>query len=250
MDWLWQGLLMVGIGAVAGILNTLAGGGSLLTLPLLIFLGLPPALANGTNRVALVLQNVSAVSGFRRQGVFPRELMLLCTPPALLGSLLGARLAVGIDGALFKQILAGIMFGVLLLMALDPAKRIRQQGRELTGLRRAALVVLFFFIGIYGGFVQAGVGFLFITGLLLFGIDLVRINAVKVFVILLYTLLALAVFAWHGEVDWGLGLLLGVGNAAGGWLGSHLAVKKGHAWLRRVVFVTVAAFAVKLLLST
>lgn len=249
MEFALQAVVMAAVGLVAGILNVLAGGGSLLTLPMLIFLGLPPAVANGTNRVALVMQNISAVSGFRKQGVFPKELIWLCTPSALVGAFVGAQLAIDIDGELFKKILAGIMIGVLVLMALDPAKRIRVEGVQFTPLRKVALAITFFFVGIYGGFVQAGVGFLFITGLLMHGIDLVRINAVKVFVILLYTLLALGVFAWHGQVNWLLGVILGVGNAGGAWIGSHLAVSKGHGWIRKVVFVTVAAFALKLLLE-
>ena len=249
MDWLWQGALILAIGFASGVLNALAGGGSLLTLPLLIFLGLPPAVANGTNRVALIMQNVAAVEGFRRRGVFPKQLMLLCTPAALVGSVIGARLAVGIDGELFKKILAGIMIGVVVLILLDPARRLRLQERALGVGQKLALSLAFFAVGLYSGFVQAGVGFTIITTLLLFGIDLVRINAVKVFVVLLCMVPALAVFAGYGEVDWLLGLVLGIGNAAGGWYGARLAVDKGHAWIKRVVVVTVVLFAIKLLLG-
>lgn len=242
-----QAAALLAVGFVSGFLNILAGGGSLLTLPLLIFLGLPAAVANGTNRIGILCQNLFAVASFRRQGVFPLGLSLFCAAPALVGSYLGATLAVDIDELLFRRLLAGIMLGVLLFTLFDPLKHRRTEALSITPLRAAALLISFFAIGLYGGFVQAGVGFLIIPALLVHGLDLVRTNAVKIIVILLFTLPALAVFMWHGQVDWPLGLVLAAGNAAGGWVASHLAVKKGHDWIKRVVSLTVLAFALKLL---
>lgn len=240
--------LLVLVGGVAGFVNILAGGGSLLTLPVLIFLGLPAATANGTNRVAIFFQNIFAISGFRRRGVFPARLALLCTPPALLGSYFGANLAIDIDDALFEKLLALIMIGVLVITAVDPVRRFRFDAeRPLTPLRTALLMAIFFLVGIYGGFVQAGVGFLIISGLLLYGLDLVRINAVKVIVIFAFTVVALGVFVVHDQIDYGLGLALAAGNSAGGWIATHMAVKKGHDWIRRIVTLTVVVFALKLL---
>ena len=80
------------------------------------------------------------------------------------------------------------------------------------------------------------------------GLDLVRGNAVKVFVVLFYTIAALAVFIWHGQVDWRLGCALAAGNALGGWLGTRLAITKGHDWIRRLVLVVVVLFALRLIL--
>jgi uncharacterized membrane protein YfcA len=245
----WQIPLLAVIGVVAGILNVVAGGGSLLTLPLLLFLGLPAPVANGTNRIAIFCQNIFAMRSFRQQGVFPLRLALLCTLPALFGSYLGASLAVNINDTLFRQLLAGVMIGVLLLTALDPAKRWRRNELPMTRLRLGVLLLTFFVVGVYGGFVQAGVGFIIIAGLLPHGLDLVRINAVKVIVIFAFTIVALAVFISHGQVDYGLGLALAVGNSIGGVIGSHLAVKKGHVWLQRVVSITVLVFALKLLIG-
>jgi len=240
-------LLLFGVGLVAGVLNVLAGGGSLLTLPVLMFLGLPAATANGTNRVAILAQNAVAVRGFQRKGMVPWRLALLCTVPALAGSVLGARWAVDVDDTLFRRILALVMLGVCVVMIADPARRLRFDPARLGPARVAVLVVSFFAIGVYGGFIQAGVGFLIITGLLLHGLDLVRINAVKVFLVGSYTVTALAVFVLHGEVDWPLGLALAAGNSLGGWLGARLAIAKGHAWIRRLVVAAVVVFAVKLL---
>lgn len=245
----WQYPTLILLGGVAGFLNVLAGGGSLLTLPFLIFLGLPAAVANGTNRVAIFFQNIFAISGFRRQGVFPVRLALLCAVPAMLGSYLGANLAVTIDDRLFKHLLAVIMIGVMIFTAIDPMKRMRLQEERMTPLRIAVLVVSFFGVGIYGGFVQAGVGFIIISALLAHGLDLVRINAVKVFAIFTFTLVALAVFIAHGEVNYGLGLALAVGNSIGGWIATHVAVKKGHDWIKKIVTITVFLFAIKLIFS-
>jgi len=241
-----QMLLLVAVGVVAGILNVLAGGGSLLTLPLLIFMGLPAPIANGTNRIAILCQNVVAVGGFKKQGVFPAKLALLCTVPALIGSIIGAQLAIDISEELFKQILAAVMIGVIILMVFDPNKRLKFDEQHMTPLRTVLLLLSFFFIGIYGGFIQAGVGFLIMSGLLVHGLDLVRINAVKVFVVLFYTIAAMAVFIWHDQVNYPLGIALAVGNSAGGWIGSHLAVKKGHDWIKRLVIIVVVIFAIKL----
>ncbi|PLY02093.1 MAG: integrase [Desulfuromonas sp.] len=245
----WQIPLLAGVGLIAGILNILAGGGSLLTLPVLIFVGLPASTANGTNRIAIFCQNIFAMNGFRKRGVFPLKLALICTMPALLGSYFGATLAINIDDALFKKILALIMIGVMIFTALDPVKKLKVEEEKISGGRLILLLVTFFGVGVYGGFVQAGVGFIVIAGLLLHGLDLVRINAVKVIVIFAFTVVALSVFIYHGEVDYSLGLALAAGNSLGGIIGTRLAVEKGHDWLKKFVTVTVLVFAVKLLIG-
>lgn len=247
-SYIWQLPVLFGVGVVAGILNVLAGGGSLLTLPLLIFMGLPGAVANGTNRIAIFFQNIFAIRGFRQRNAMPMQLALLCTPPALIGSWVGANMAVTMDDQMFKRILAMIMIGVLIFTAVDPMKRLRSGTMELTFARKLFIVVSFFFVGIYGGFVQAGVGFIIITALLLHGLDLVQVNAVKVFVIFAYTFIALGVFIYHGQVDYMLGIALAVGNSVGGTVGAKLAVDKGHDWIKKVVTATVLIFALKLLL--
>ena len=246
--YLWQIPTLAVVGVLAGFLNVLAGGGSLLTLPLLIFFGLPAATANGTNRIAIFCQNIFAITGFKRQGVFPIRLALLCTPPALVGSYIGAQLAVTVDEMLFRRLLALVMVVVLLFMVIDPMKRLHRPEMPMTPVRLAVLLVSFFGIGVYGGFVQAGVGFLIITGLLVHGLDLVRTNAVKVLVIFAFTAVALGVFVAHGQVDYVLGFALAAGNSMGGWFASHLAVKKGHEWIKRFVIATVLIFALRLLL--
>lgn len=237
-------------GAISGFINILAGGGSLLTLPILIFLGLPAATANGTNRIAILIQSLAGVAGFHQLKVFPWRIGLLAAVPALLGALVGANLAVDISDAVFKQILAGLMLAMLILISFDPSKRLRENRRPVTGLWRVWFTLGFFGVGIFGGFIQAGVGFLIITLMLLAGFDLVVTNAVKVLVTMIFTIAALAVFILNGEMNYLLGVSLGAGSAVGGWLSTRFAVRKGHAWVRAFVMMMVAIFAAKLLLDS
>ena len=250
MENLWEIPLILVTGVFAGFLNTVAGGGSLLTLPVLIFLGLPPATAaNGTNRVAVFIQNASAIMGFRRKGVSDFSYSVLLTLPALVGAWFGAQIAVETDEVVFNRVLASIMIAVLLLTLLNPTKKLQSETANLSIARKIIGMLVFFFVGIYGGFIQAGVGFIIIASLTLTnGFDLVRTNAIKVFVIFFYTIIALIAFIRY--VDWPLGLTLAVGNATGAWIGSHWAVDKGDKWIRVVLIVAVVAFAIGLVWKT
>jgi uncharacterized membrane protein YfcA len=239
--------VLFGVGIFVGFINILAGGGSLLALPVLIFLGLPATVANGTNRIAILIQNLAAIVGFHQHKVFPWRISLLAAIPAISGSLLGANLAVNISEALFKQILAATMIAVLILTIFDPIKKIRTTPQSLAGLRLAIFILGFFGAGVFGGFIQAGVGFLIISVMLVTGFDLVATNAVKVLVTFIFTIAALMVFIAHGQVDYLLGTSLGLGSAVGGLLGTRVAVKKGHRWIRAFVIVMVVLFSIKLL---
>ncbi len=245
----WIGyLLLFAAGGVAGTLNVIAGGGSFLTLPVLIFLGLPPGVANGTNRVAILLQNVGAVWSFERFGVLDKKSLLWAAVPATLGAIPGTWLALAISDRAFQKTLAFLMVAITLWTLWSPGGKLRLHPASRG--RTAVLAAGFFAAGVYGGFVQAGVGFLVLAVTTAAGLDLVRGNAVKVLSILCFTALSLALFAWQGRVDWLLGLCLAGGNVLGGLLGVRLTVLKGHDWLRHVVTATILVFAVKLWFST
>jgi uncharacterized protein len=230
-------------GLVAGALNVVAGGGSFLTLPLLIFLGLPAGVANATNRVGIFLQNIGAVWTFDRQGVLDRGSVLWAAVPSTLGSVLGTALALKISDQGFEKLLAAFMILLTLFSFWSPRPRLAEPSRN----QRIFLGLAFFVVGVYGGMIQAGVGFLMLAATSLVGIDLVRGNAIKVLSALCFTTLSLIVFAYYGKIDWPAGLALGLGNFAGGFLGAHITIAKGHAWLRAVVSATVILFAIKLL---
>jgi uncharacterized membrane protein YfcA len=247
MDHWSSYLLLFGVGSVAGVLNVVAGGGSFLTLPVMIFLGLPPTLANGTNRVGVVLQNVGAVWSFRRHGMIDWSYLLWAALPAMVGAILGSWVALSVGDALFQRILAFLMIAVTLWTLWDPLKKL-QLGAAASSQTPvvAVLAVGFFLSGVYGGFVQAGVGFVILATTSLAGLDLVRGNAVKVLSVLCFGMVSLGMFAWQDKVDWWIGLALGTGMALGGLVGVKLTVLKGHAWIKRVVTVTIIVFALRL----
>ena len=241
-------LVLVGAGFLASILNVIAGGGSFLTLPLLIFFGLPATEANATNRLGVLAQNIGGVWGFHRHGVLDWRLALRASLPALVGAALGTWLALRIGEQEFRRILATLMVIVTLWTLLDHGGRLAS---ALAGLRskNVILAVGFALAGVYAGFIQAGVGFFILALTTVAGLDLVRGNAVKLLVILGTTLLSLALFTWAGKVEWVPGLALAVGSMAGSFLGVRLAVLKGHAWVRGVVTIAIVVFAVKLWLG-
>ena len=244
LTWTTAALLAV-VGFVSGVLNVVAGGGSFLTLPVLIFLGLPATQANATNRVAVLTQNLGAVWSFQRYRVLEWRRAADMVVPALVGSAFGTWAALRVGDRGFQRMLAVLMLAVTLWTLLDP----RTRGAESAGeprLGRTALRVAFFGVGLYGGFVQAGIGFLILAVTTQAGLDLVRGNALKVLVVLLLTALSLAIFAGAGKVEWVPGLVLGAGSLLGAFAGARLTVKKGHHWIRGVVTVTIVVFAIAL----
>ena len=242
--------LILVTGMVAGFMNTLGGGGSLLTMPMLIFLGLPASVANGTNRIAILVQNIVAVTNFRRKGFFYPKLSIILGIPAIIGSILGAQFAISIPEALFQRVLAIVMVVVLVLILTRPEKRFMKEieGENLGFTRLAISVFVFFGVGFYGGFIQAGVGFIFIVALtLITGMSLVKVNSLKVFIILIYTCASLIVFLLNGKVDLLLGSTLAIGNSIGAYIGSNFAVSKGDKWIRVFLVIAILTMAAKLL---
>lgn len=234
-------------GFAAGFINTLAGSGSLITLPVLILLGLPANVANGTNRVGVLLQNIVAVETFRRHGTLDAAGSLKLIVPAVLGAILGAALAVNVDAALLKRII-GVLMLVMLVVVLWRPNRWLEAHATKHGARLWIQAPVFFAIGAYGGFIQAGVGIFLLAALVLSaGYDLVGANAIKNLAVLVFTIAALAVFVVHGQVRWELGLLLGLGNAGGAWCAARLAIRRGAEFVRWALIVILLIAAIALL---
>jgi len=247
MELVFEILLLVVVGFFAGVINTMAGGGSLLTLPILIFLGLPPNIANGTNRVAIVVQNVFTTAGFKSKGIKTFPFSIYVGLSALVGSIIGAQIAVDIKGETFNKILSVVMLLVVGYMVLGSTKSIKNIVEKTSGKHLWLSILLFFFVGIYGGFIQAGVGFIMLFVLTsVNNFSLVKSNAIKVTVALIYTLAAVAVFAYNDKINWQIGLELAVGNAIGGWFASRLSVKKGDVFVKKFLIVAVVVLAIKL----
>jgi uncharacterized membrane protein YfcA len=247
LDFPWELILLVLAGFVAGVINTISGGGSLLTLPFLIFLGLPAAMANGTNRIALLLQNVSGTLGFRSKGINNQPFSLYMSIPALIGAFIGARFAVDVSDALFNRLLAVVMVVVVAFMVFKPGRSWTPETEQLTGKRLIYGMIAFFFVGLYGGFIQVGVGIFILLALSsINGLSLVKSNATKMFVVLIYQLVAVATFVYYDMINWKYGLILAMGNTTGAWFGSRWSVKKGDGLVKKFLVVTVIALAVKL----
>lgn len=247
MDSVIELVGLIFLGFIAGSINTLAGGGSLLTLPILIFLGLPPNVANGTNRIAILFQNIFTTAGFKSKGVITFPFSIYIGISALLGSVIGAQIATDIKGDTFNRILAVIMIVVVFYMVFKPKASLENSIERTTGKHLWISIVLFFFVGIYGGFIQAGVGFIILLFLSSFNnLSLVKSNAVKVTVVLIYTTASVGVFVYNDIIDWKVGLTLAFGNSVGGWFASRWSVNKGDGLMRKFLIVMVIAMAIKL----
>lgn len=248
MEW-YLYLAVVAVGIVAGIINTLAAGGSLLTLPVLMALGLPPNMANGTNRIAIFLQNVVGVRQFHREKVMDFPSGFKVGIPAAVGAIAGAFIAVNLNDEVMKLAIAGVMILVFFLILLKPNRWINSHESH-PPIPYWVQVIVFFFVGVYGGFIQAGVGFFLLTSLVLgSGFELVKANALKLLIILLYTPLALLIFFMNGDVNLWIGLVLAVGNMTGAWIGTKIAVKWGAVLIRYFVLVAILVASTKLILD-
>lgn len=246
---LWQAALLVGVGVVAGFLNVLAGGGSLLTVPVMVFLGMPGPVANGTNRIAILAQNISAVWAFKKKGFSDFKLSLSLSACALPGAIAGALLGTQLQGVWFNRCLAVIMLGVMLIMYLDKSSPAQASATQPSRTQMIRGHIMMVGVGFWGGFIQIGVGFILMPVLnRVMGLDLVRTNMHKVFIIATYTVAALAVFSSQVPVMWAAGAALAVGTSIGGYLGANASVVKGENVIRHVLNIVLIVFIIKLLL--
>ncbi len=235
-------------GFVAGIMNTLAGGGSFIALAALDLTGLTTIAANGTNRVAIVFQDIAALAGFRSKGVSGVRASLHFAIPALFGAILGAYVVVNMPEIVFQRVLGVTMLVVLVVLIVNPKKWLSGRDVEMTTRRRLLTYLVFFGVGIYGGAIQAGIGIFIIMALVLTaGVDLIKANVHKAIIGGIYTIFALATFALRGEVHWGLGIVLAVGNSTGAWFSSRLAVEKGQQVVRIVLGISLVILSARYL---
>ena len=242
-----QAVILIVVGFFAGVINTLAGGGSLFTLPVLIFLGLPPNIANGTNRIAIVIQSLSGALGYKSKGIsnFPFNIYLGIS--ASIGAVIGAQIAIDLDGRLFNRILAIILLVVGGLILMNAKNLTHKLPERLTGKYLLFGIIGFFFIGIYGGFINAGIGIVIMLFLNRINrLSLVKTNASKTAIVFIYSSLALAVFAFNEAINWKLGLLMALGTSVGAWWASRWSVKKGDQVIRWAMLITIGIMAVKL----
>jgi len=235
-------------GVLVGFINTLSGNGSVISLPLLIFAGLPANVANGTNRVGIALQNMVGAASFYQKKVLDVRAAFILGIPAVIGSLAGSKIAVSLDETILRRVIGAAMVLMLILILARPRRWLHGKVEVLQGIPHWHHFLIFFAIGLYGGFIQIGVGIFLLSGLVLgLGYNLVRANAVKVGINFLFTVASLLVFQSSGQVEWIPGLVLAAGTGVGAWFAARVAVEKGAALVHRLLIAVVIISALYLL---
>jgi uncharacterized membrane protein YfcA len=230
----WEAVLLIVGGLAAGVINTMAGGASALTVPLLVLAGVPGNQANGSNRVGVLAASGAAVLSFRKSGVDGFRNTRTILVPAVFGSVLGSFGISQVADETFETVFGYLLVPIILLTIFKPKPDL-----EAEPWKTQVTVVVFFLIGLYGGAFQAGVGLVLLAALTRAGFDLVEANSVKVLINLVVTMFALPVFILQGNVVWLPALVLAAGFLAGGWFGAKLAVSGGEKLVR--VFMVGAA---------
>ena len=245
---IWHFLILSLAGLAAGFLNVMAGGGSLLTVPIMVFIGLPGPVANGTNRIAILAQNITAVTAFFKKGYANFRLSLTLSLCALPGAVAGAYAGTRLEGIWFNRTLAIIMLGVMLLMAFDKKSVPKKDGSGSEPRNIIPGHVLMVTAGFYGGFIQVGVGFILMAILYnVMRLNLVLVNMHKVFITMVFSVAALIVFASQVQIMWLLGLCLAVTYSLGGWLGVHVTITRGERLIKIILNTVLILFIIKLL---
>ncbi len=236
--WIYFFYLLGGVGA--GMVNTLAGGGNIFTLSLLLFFGFPTSLANGTNRLGVLVQNFSGAFTFYRNGFLNPRQNLIYLIPSTIGAIFGAWIASYLDKTTM-EISVGILMVFMLITHFrksKPQKVILSKQRR--KIKQILIIPTFLIIGFYGGFLQAGVALFIINALTTWGnMSLIRANASKMLIIMVYTLPALAIFLWKGQVDWIAGTWLALGQIIGTQIAAKFALEQHNssAWIKKLLLV-------------
>ncbi len=239
--------ILISAGFLVGVINTFAGSGSAITYSLFMLLGFSPGIANGTLRLGVVMQTLAASFNFKKGKILDIKKGLLLGIPTVLGSITGAQIAVSISENIF-EILVGIAILIMLITVfLKPDKWIKGQADKIKPKPTYLQLLIFFLIGVYGGFIHIGVGIFLLAGLVLnAGYDLVKANALKVFIVLLYSPFALFVYIYNDQIAYLPGSIAAIGNLLGGIAASNFALKKGAGAIRVILIIVLILFAAKM----
>ena len=248
VDLTWPIIIaLIVAGFLVGIINTIAGSGTAITYSLFMLLGLPANIANGTIRFGVIMQTLSSSLIFYKGGKLDIKKGLLLSAPIILGTLIGAQIATQINKDVFEKVLGIVLISMIFFIFYDPKRWLQEQIEKTKRKLSLTQYLLFFFIGIYGGFIHIGVGIFLLTLLVLnTGYDLVKANALKVFIVFLYSPFALGIFIFNNQVDYRLGLISAIGNIFGGILASRLTINRGVKFVRWFLVLIIIVFALKL----
>jgi uncharacterized membrane protein YfcA len=245
MDEIINGLLLFGAGAVASFINMMAGGGSMLTIGTMILLGVEPIVANGTNRIGVLVGTGSGALTYKAEKFTDLRTSLILGASAIPGAIIGSIYSVQISNHLFQRLLAVVMIFILATMFI-PNKKKEAASKKLKNswLIYPAMVL----VGLYGGFIQVGVGFIIMAFLRhLMAYDLLRVNMHKVFIVVIYTVPVLIIFGISGKINWYYAIILSLGNAIGSYISVKIALKKGEKVVKVVLVIAIVLMAIRFL---
>ena len=245
----FETVVILAAGFVAGVINSIAGGGSLISFPALLWLGRDPIIANATNTIAMWPGSLAGMVGFRRElSTGPRWLLLLVLP-ALAGGVAGAVLLLRTPETVFERLVPVLIFAATMLLAGQEFI-----SRHIRPHRTAGWIVFVFvfqfLVSVYGGYFGAGMGILMLAALGLIGMtDLHQMNGLKNLLAICINGIAAIYFAVSGAVNWRDGVIMALGSIAGGWFGAHMARRLGRVFVRRVVIAIGLGMTFALLLK-
>ncbi len=231
------------LGIIASFINVMAGGGSVLTLGGMMLMGMDASIANGTNRVGVFIGAASSTVAYRAEKISNIKKSLILGLCALPGAIIGTFFAIDISNELFKKLLSIVMIFVLITLFVPKKKDRKKRASKVREFMQYPAMVL---VGLYGGFIQAGVGFLIMAALRhLTDMTLVRVNMHKAFIVLIYTVPVLIIFSLSGNINWLYASILSAGNFIGAWLSVKLSVKKGDRVVKYVLCLAIVIMVVK-----
>ncbi len=238
---IWSVGLIILTGVIVGVINTFAGAGASITIALFSMLGMPLPIANATNRISVLFQTVTMSVGFHRQGLLDWRLGLRLSVPTIIGSIIGSQVASSINSTLFAVLLCIVLSLMLIMLIYDPTKAIN--GKLIRVAPKHYHYLLLLGIGFYGGAFHIGIGYLFLMLFIMgLGYDLLSANALKGFVVLLYTIFAIAVFAYNNQINWSYGLIHSIGNIIGAYFATKyskfIPIKVLRYFLMVFIFLT------------
>ena len=247
MNELFTSVALFLAGASASFINMMAGGGSLITLGVMMLLGIDPSIANGTNRIGVLVGTGSGAWAFKSEKLSNLKESLILGGVAIPGALIGSWYSIQLSNVMFKKIIALVMIFVLITI-LIPKKKNTSVG-NVNKRRKILIYPGMFIIGLYGGFIQVGVGFLLIALIRnVLNLDLILTNMHKVFVVFIYTIPVLLIFGVNGKINWFYAIVMSLGNALGSWISVKLAVKKGEKFVKLVLTIAILLMAIKFFL--
>lgn len=230
-------------GFLAGVVNTLAGNGSVITLSILTeVMGLPGTIANATNRVGILFQGFASSAGFiknKKYAVVRHTKLYVAV--ATVGAIIGVYAAMSISNDQFKAIFKYLLLFMLLIVLVNP-KRWLIKNSEAAVQNLYISIPAFLLLGFYGGFIQMGMGVFFLAiSVLIMKINIIDANALKTFIIALYSIVVVAIFHWNGMIDWKVGLIVAAGQATGGYLTADISSRYPNAevWAYRLLILVI-----------